>query len=153
MSKLKKTLFDKYNGFADKRIKKLESDSLFIVDDRSEGDYGADKKLFLWFCSVFAVVDTESSISVSLVGGVPRSAEIESWIVNNNCVFTEGNQIVMKFSLQKGEEFKLLDLASLFENIVAPGKRYSVPAYKYVCPRTANTLRKLAANLLLAWAT
>jgi len=46
---LKKALFEAYGGFADKRIKKLESGSIFVVDDRSDGDRGADGKLYGYF--------------------------------------------------------------------------------------------------------
>lgn len=41
MSSLKQRLLEEYDGFADKRIKKLESGSLFIADDRGGGDHGA----------------------------------------------------------------------------------------------------------------
>ena len=44
MSLLKQTLLDTYGGFADKRIKKIETGKTFIADDRGPGDYGADKE-------------------------------------------------------------------------------------------------------------
>ena len=56
MRPLKQALLDQYGHFADKRIKNNDRGSLFIVDDRGPGDHGADGKLFLWFCVIFAEV-------------------------------------------------------------------------------------------------
>ena len=51
MPTLKRVLFDTYDGFADKRVKKLENATTFIVDDRNEGGViGADKEPLSWFC-------------------------------------------------------------------------------------------------------
>jgi hypothetical protein len=144
---LKKALFDEYDGFADKRIKKLESGATFIIDDRTSGDHGADKRLFGWFCSIFADVESSTEVTVRLIGGVPINSSIKKWAQNNSYVLVEGDYPSLTFSLQKSQIEKLLDLATLIEQIVAPGVRYSEAAYKYVCPRTANSLRRLHSSL------
>ena len=77
MNTLKKVLFEEYDGFADKRIKKLETGSTFIVDDRTDGDQGADKKLFGWFCSMFVDVESSTSVTIRLIDGTSISSGIK----------------------------------------------------------------------------
>lgn len=151
MLSLKRKLFDEYDGFADKRIKKLESGSIFIADDRTTGDQGADKQLFLWFCRIFVEVTSESAVTVSLMGGIPLSAEVRAWISKNDFEFTEAPQPRLLLPLMPSRESKLRELASLFKQIVLPTKHYAVPAYKYVCPRTAHSLTRLANVLSATW--
>lgn len=43
------------------------------------------------------------------------------------------------------------ELAAYFRQIVRPGARYNTPNYKYVCPRTANSLEKLEKALDKIW--
>ena len=149
MGHLKKTLFDKYGGFADKRVKKLESGTTFIVDDRGHGDCGADKKLFSHFCLIFADLTNEPNVRVLMIGGVPHCSNVDAWFKKHASPYANG----FEFTLQPGEERKLLELASAIEGIVKPGSRYSVRAYKYVCPRTASSLRRLAKVLTNAGGT
>ncbi len=153
MSELKKALFNKFGGFADKRIKNLDKGTTFIADDRGRGDYGADRNLFLWFCSIFIDVKSESYVLVRLSGGVPWSSAIAQWAKSNNLEHRERPQTYIHIPISKGEEHKLNELASLLDAIVAPGERYEVAAYKYVCPRTAKSLRRLAKTLTSVWGT
>ncbi|MEK7764192.1 MAG: hypothetical protein AAB433_21680 [Nitrospirota bacterium] len=151
MSQLKKSLFAAYNGFADKRIKNLSKSTRFIVDDRKQSDHAADKTLFLWFCSIFVDVVAEDEISICLAGGIPTGASVTAWINANGDALNSTPQKALVFSVKKGSEPILSSLAAAFEAIVAPGKKYSVPSYKYVCPRTAQSLRRLANELHAAW--
>jgi len=77
MSRLKKALFDFYGGFADKRIKKLDKGTTFIVDGRSTSDLGGDRKPFATFCMVFADVVSEREVRVNLSGNIPVGAQVE----------------------------------------------------------------------------
>ena len=76
---LKGLLFDAYDGFADKRYKKLEKDASFIVDDRRQGDHDTRGQLFLWFCQMFAYVEDANTVRLSLIGGVPQSDAVSQW--------------------------------------------------------------------------
>jgi hypothetical protein len=149
---LKKVLYDEYEGFADKRIKHLERGSLYIVDDRSPGDYGADRQLFLWFCLIFADVLSETAVKITLRGGIPGAAPVKTWIAKNKVALAVTSKANLSFTIQSGQESKLVELADAIAAIVTPSKKYSVKAYKYVCPRTAGSLRRLARTLKLAWA-
>ena len=151
MLKLKKALFNAYDGFGDKRIKNLDKGSTFIVDDRSPGDYGADRNLFLWFCSIFVEVSSDAEVKVSLFGGVPVAPSVKAWAKANGAKLETSPRGQLVFHIKKGGQPALLSLATAMKGIVAPGKKYPVAAYKYVCPRTADSLTRLANELTSAW--
>ncbi|MBN9206676.1 hypothetical protein [Methylibium petroleiphilum] len=151
MQHLKKALFEAYDGFADKRIKDLEKSALFIVDGRGPGDYAADKSLFLWFCAVHVEVKSETQVVVRLSGGVPTSPGVKAWAKENGAKIQTTPVATLSVAVAKGSESILDSLASAIRAITAPGVKYSVAAYKYVCPRTAATLKELSAVLQAAW--
>lgn len=151
MNELKKTLFDNYDGFADKRIKNLDSGNLFIIDDRTEKDIGADKQLFPYFCLMFAEVQSDGTIKIILRGNVPMGPLVKKWISENNCEFIKAPQGSLSFVVEKGETKTLTDLAKAFHAIVAHGKRNKISNYKIVCPRTVKSLLKLRGVLSNHW--
>ena len=141
---LKKHLFDSLGGFADKRVKNLDKGNLFFADDRGRSDYGADKKLFYWFCAITVSVVAPDRVQVSLSGGVPCSEQIEEWAASN-CI---GNGKRFDFEINASATEPLVELAILVASIVRPGApRYKEKAYKYSCPRVSKSLRGLAAVL------
>ena len=148
MKILKQLLFEKYGGFADKRIKHLESGSKFIVDDRSGKDVGADRRLYSNFCMIFADVMSADEVRVSLSGNVPTSQAVRDWASSHNAV-QAGNTLDIQIS--KGQQSALRSLAKAIRAITARGAKYDVKSYKYVCPRTADSLEKLAGVLDSAW--
>ena len=147
-SELKQALFKAYDGFGDKRLKKIENDAPFIIDDRGPGDYGADKQLFPWFCLMFADVVDGSTVRITMRGGLPTSPSVNSWFASTKAEDYAGG---VQFHIASGEQDTLLQLADRIEAIVAPGKSYAVKAYKYVCPRVAHSLRELHKVLSSAW--
>lgn len=152
MLRLKEILFQNYGGFSDKRIKDLKKSSRFIVDDRTEQDYGANKKLYFVFCSIFVEVLSDDEVQVRLIGNVPISSEIEEWTEINEAVLQKDLEARLLFKIKKGNEGRLYDLAEKIMGIVAPGApRYNVPSYKYICPRTGRSLKRLAKVLEDAW--
>lgn len=154
MSRLKRTLFDEYNGFADKRIKRLDRGSTFIVDDRAESDVGADRHLLSYFCMIFAEVLSATEVKVSLCGNVPIGEGVRRWISSHACeMHAVGVQQSLSFMVAEGRQDSLGELANAIETVVAPSApRYEVKSYKYVCPRTARSLRRLERTLDTAWA-
>lgn len=148
VQKLKMALFAAFNGFANKQYKNIDKWSLFIVDDRTDGDHDAAGKLFLWFCQIFVDVKDGDHIEVSLRGGIPQSASVAAWLKRQKANDQFGGT---SFLIRKGEEDKLLELATLIGAIVKPGASYRVKAYKYVCPRTVQSLRKLHVVLKSVW--
>lgn len=151
MRSLKQALFDEYSGFADKRIKNLDIGSSFIIDDRTDGDIGADKNLLSYFCLMFANVESSKSISITLRGNVPMSPEVQEWVRKNKASLSSYRETTLSFKIAKGQQENLLHLASAIAAIVTPGRRYETPSYKYVCPRTASSLRRLSNVLNSVW--
>jgi hypothetical protein len=145
--RLKEVLFSKYEGFADKRSKNIDKGELFIIDGRGRSDCGADKKLFGWFCTMFAEVIDGKTVKVTLGGGVPRSQSVDRWIRDYGVEQGHG----LTFNVTPSDLAKLPQLAAAFRTIVRPGARYGVRAYKYVCPRTAAALDELHAVLAAHW--
>lgn len=149
-TEIKKTLFDEYGGFADKRYKKLDNDAPFIVDDRGRGDYDARGQLFLWFCQMFAFVEDANTVRLSLIGGVPQSSAVSDWCKAHGAeVHAAGVNHRVEICLTPDSLGDLPDLANSFAAIIK--RRYSVPAYKYVVPRTCASLTRLHGVLTKAW--
>lgn len=150
MGSIKERLFSEYNGFSDKRIKNLDKGKRFVVDDRSPQDFGVEG-LYSYFCKIFADVLTEDKVQVTLSGNIPTSQSINEWALRYEARKTEGINSHLSFIVEQGNEAVLNELAECIEAIVAPGKRYDTPNYKYVCPRTANSLRRLSNILSDCW--
>ena len=146
MSHLKQVLLETYGSFADERIKKIESGRTFIADDRSPGDYGADKDLLSYFCMVFVTVLNEELVKIGLYRNVPVSEDVKRWVSKVGGDFNPGTGMnqSLESEVKRGQQERLLELAQSLDAIVVPGApRYTVPSYKYVCPRTGNALRRL----------
>ena len=146
---LKQALLNHYGHFADQRIKNIDRGVLFIADGRGPGDHGADRKLFLWFCMIFAGVIDAGRVEVSLRGGVPKSASVNAWIQKHGAAGSDGSLV---FTVTPNDIGKLDELAAAFRFIVRPGApRYAEKAYKYVCPRSAAALDQLSRVLAGHW--
>jgi len=154
MLRLKRALFDAYGGFADKRYKRLESNSTFAVDAREEAGRDAQGKLYLWHCMIFADVKAADAVEVSLRGGVPVDPPVPEWASRVGAVLkTVGMQDSLQLTVTPSSLHLLTELADAVAAIVRPGgPRYSVKTYKYVCPKTAASLRRLRDVLGRAWA-
>ncbi|MBN9674664.1 hypothetical protein [Salipiger bermudensis] len=147
---LKRVFFEAYDGFADKRYKKLENNQPFIVDDRSRGDHDAQGQLFLWFCMIFAEVLDGDRIRVKLGGGVPQSARVSQWIAEHGGEIEEGHiGYSADFEVSEENLDDLLDLADRVGAIIRG--HYDTPAYKYVVPRTQASLLRLHDLLAEVW--
>jgi len=140
---LKQALFNEYDGFADKRYKKLDNNKLFMIDDRSPGDYGANGQLISSVCPMFASVESDERVRVVLRGNVPQSQGVKKWCQKHKAKLASKT---LEFDVTPESIGMLDELARTIESIVAAGA-YKVPSYKYVCPRVANSLRRLAKVL------
>jgi len=96
---------------------------------------------------MFADVLSDSEITLSLSGNIPTGPTIMRWLKRYH--LRAGNPL--EFKVKKGEQQMLTELANAFLAIVAPGVYYSVPSYKYVCPRTAASLERLKKVLDRLW--
>jgi|SRR5579864_607293 len=148
---LRKTLFGEY-GASDRRIKKIEKAIHFRVDE-CEGYTGADGKPLSHVCTIYAYVNNDGSLSVSLRGNVPVEEPVQRWIESEGygCVNTPVNRRAgLSLVLRKGEQHKLSSLAQAVLSVVR-GRGYGTPSFKYTCPRTAIGLERLRRVLDRVW--
>lgn len=144
---LKKALLAEYGSFADKRIKKLETGHVFVVDDRGRPDAAADGSLYGWFCMIFADVVSENDVEVTL-HNMPIDDAVRAWAQTHRAKLdVRGTSPRLSVVVTSGTAGSLDELALAIEAIVTPGRAYSTAAFKYVCPRTATSLRRLGATL------
>jgi len=144
---LKQALYNEYDGFADKRHKKLDSNNTFMIDDRSPGDHGADNKLLSYFCMMFASVESPRRVRVRLLRNVPSGQAVKAWAQKYRASSTSTS---LEFDVTPERLIMLDELARAVEAIVSAGG-YKIKSYKYVCPRVANCLRRLAGALRMQW--
>jgi hypothetical protein len=147
LRELKRRLLEVYDTFADRRIKNLDVGGRFIVDGRTDSDIAADGNVYGWFCSMFLDVDAADHVTLTMIN-VPLSADVEKWFAEN--AKPRGRDAV-EIKVPKGEQDKLLALASLLYRITAPGRRYEIRHYKYAVPRTVESLKRLRGALLKGW--
>lgn len=145
---LRRHLYDCYGSFADKRIKRIEKARTFIGDTRDEGGIASDGSLYGWFCGILVDVDSDTEVCVTLFGNIPRSSSVDD-VFEKLGVSVSASRI--EFEINKERVPILRELAEKIASIVAPGRFYSTPNYKYMCPRTAESLRKLAGYLEGYW--
>lgn len=143
----REVLFDKYDGFADKRVKNLALDRPFIVDDRGQGDLDTRGRLFLWFCPLYINVATKDKVALTIRGDMPMGAEVKKWLKDNKYKY-ENNGV--EIILTKKNIDTLVGLIKAIEVITQ--RRYPVPPYKYVVPRTVKSLTKLYKIIKQVWA-
>jgi hypothetical protein len=152
MAKLKELLFKEYGGFADRRIEDIEEGHLFAVDDRAAEDNAPDGNLQAYFCMIFADVISPTRLNVVLSGNVPDSDAVREWAERYDAQSTVGINGDLQLAVAKGEQSRLRELAEAIRSIVARGApSYAVASYKYICPRTAASLERLADILDKAW--
>ncbi len=102
---LKQALFKEYDGFADKRHKKLDSSKLFMIDDRSPGDYGANGAAARTIRSCAAVRPemNSSALSNALSISSPqnrRAAKIRQLATKPKMRFSGSFKNLLSFSLK-----------------------------------------------------
>lgn len=145
--RLKQILLDEYGHFSNKRIKKLDAGSQFIVDDRTKNDLGANGQVYSTFCTMFLDVRSGNDVILSLMN-CPTSPDIEKWFAANAIAIGQNGKAI---SIMKGEQDCTLHLEALVGLLASWGGRYDVPYYKYTAPRTSDSLRRLRLTLTKAW--
>jgi hypothetical protein len=144
---IKKYLYNKYGGFADKRYTNITDGNNYIVDKRvDQPNYNPTSA----DCLMFLYVLDNRKMRLSMSGNIPMTTIVKNYISEQSATISQkGNGI--ELTLTPENYSVLVDLARIIENIVAPGKRYSVPSYKYVCPEISVALHRLKDNLAYIW--
>ncbi len=142
-------LFQCYGAFSDRRIKKVSKGKRFIGDTRANGGIASDGSLFGWFCGIMVEVESDEKVTVTLSGSIPTSSAVDRLYALLGAL---PNDQPFNLSIKPTDISTLKQLAEEIEKIVAPGCRYKEAGYKYMCPRTADSLRVLAGYLETFWA-
>jgi len=112
------------------------------VDDR-ERDVAHE------FCNIALVVGEDSTHFTLNLYPAPISAglyeNVES-LGGTISVFQLGSSIELELSIK--EVTKIRELAKEIRRVVKRGQRYPNPNWKWICRRTANSLDRLASNLV-----
>jgi hypothetical protein len=146
---LKQTFFDEYGSFADTRIKKLDSGSLFIIDDRNpRKDFDAKEHPFPWFCLMSADVADQDTVLITLRGGdgVLVSPGVTAWLDAHGARRTNSD---IQFDVKRGSQGKISGLATAVRAAVKQRDRPS--SYYFTCPRVGSALDRVRAVLDRAW--
>ncbi len=146
---LKEALFDTYGGFADLRFKNIDKASRFIVDYRRRGD--GDPKVYGNSCLIIVDVVGAREVCVTLTNAVPQGPSVTGWARARRITLRDNE--ALSFTVRPDTTEDLRSLASAFLAIVARGKRYDKPHYKYSCPRTATSLEELVIVLERCWSS
>lgn len=142
-------LFGCYGSFAHKTIKDLRKSRRFIVDSRDTDGLASDGDYYGWFCGIWLDVESEHEVTITLENNTPKSPAVDSALES---LESEGSaQVAFRVTQEKLRDLR--HLADQIDEIVKPGQYYSTPSYKYMCPRTADSLRKVAGHLDDFWAT
>ena len=152
MIALRKHLYERYGSFADRRIKDPSKSNRFIADTRAENGIASDGSLYGWFCGIILLVDNDKQVELVFTGNIPSSVEVDRQFQQ---LHAESNgkdyNRTVTVSVGEAELPTLLALADAIEGIVKPGRRYDTPNYKYMCPRTAYSIREVARHLTDFW--
>ena len=94
---------------------------------------------------------SEGKVRVVLSGNIPTNQGVTDWIASHQTEFRNDGSY-LSFTVEKGQEHTVNELAELIESIVAPGgEHYDTGSYKYVRPRTAKSLRRFVNILKEYW--
>lgn len=145
---LKMFLLSRYESFADKRLKNVARGNGFIIDSRSDGGEGSTRSHLYTFCSMYLDVISNRSVGIRLSGNVPQSKSVAQ-LADKLDAESVPNSLSITVTPESLSTFR--NFANSIAAIAAPGKRYSVPSYKYVCPLTARYLIRVAQYLEEFW--
>jgi hypothetical protein len=141
MYQFKKYLFDAYGGFGDKRVKDITKDYSFKLDDQDSSDNHA------LFCGIFAKVIEGDVFELSLSNNAPINSKIKSIVKSKKGDIQEGQFSSIRITLTSKDYNFVSELANAIGELVAKGKKYSNPNWKWLCPRTAKSLKRFSEVL------
>ena len=114
------------------------------IDDQS----GFDR--YQGFCKIRVVVpNTEGDAFDLVMLPAPHSAAVAELVEEIDGEYRDhrdGKQIQLHLTVASGAVI-ITGLAKVIQGIIGRGQRYSDPNYKWICPRTANSLNRFAKEL------
>jgi len=142
-------LLEWYGEFADRRTRHVTKGRRFIANSRTD-DSGLTSggEFYGWYCGIWVDVESEDEVLIILEMNIPKSLAVDATLTKLEVV--RGFQSA-RFRIRPETLSLLYRLADQIGEIVAPGLRYPEPTYKYMCPTTAASLKRLANYLSRFW--
>jgi hypothetical protein len=113
------------------------------IDDENTGD------VHLGFCQIHATfADPEAANFTLELYNAPHDATVQELIAAHGGQFKaddQGATIVVPLNAKNAALIR--QLAKAIRRVVGRGRRYPVPNWKWICPRTAASLERLADHL------
>jgi hypothetical protein len=138
---LRRFLFERYNGFGDKRIRNVTLDRAIKIDDQSNDDRHDA------FCGIFVSVHDADRFTLSLTNNCPLNDGIVADVTTRGGQVRRESYPSLDVELSADDPVFVHGLAGSIRQLVAPGRRYATPNWKWVCPRTADSLDRFAHAL------
>lgn len=140
--KLKQYLFNKYGGFADSRIKKIEKCDRFKIDDQRPSDN------IELFCGIFVTIVSDDRFVLFLSNNAPKTKAIRELVKSKSgTIKTNRGYTQMEVELNVGDISFLRKLSALTKSIIAPGKKYSDANWVWRARRISESLDKFVEIL------
>lgn len=113
------------------------------IDDRQEMD------VYPGFCEIHVTAQAADGSSVLLeLSPAPYNPEVCEFVEELGGRVTQGSGgATIRLPLSHGEAGPIRDLARVIRRVTRRGQRYPDPNWKWICPRTAASLEKLAGVL------
>lgn len=116
------------------------------IDDQSQGD------VHLGFCQIHLSAQRSDDTSVLLeLSPAPHDAEVEEMVNRHGGHITHGSiGATIQLPLGPRDARRVRDLARAIRRVTRRGQRYPDPNWKWICPRTADSLERFAELLARA---
>lgn len=143
MSSLRDHLLDAYGGYADKRIKNRSLDRPIKIDD------GSPRDVYPHHCSIFVRVPDRTGETLTLtLQHCPHSPDLIALVNKHGGTATISEHgCDIRLNLNANQISTVTSLAIAVSKVTKRGNRYPNPNWKWIGPRTAGSLRRLAKVL------
>lgn len=139
---LKRHLFSEYGGFADRRVKDITKDRSFQIDDVGDYDVAGNP------CSISVRVTGEDVFTLSLRDNAPVKGVVEQMLKSRGGTVTRVRHSCHAQVELTASDHRFIDqIAKEIGALVGRGRRYENPNWKWICPRTRDSLRRFSSIL------
>ena len=143
VSSLRDHLLDSYGGYADRRIKNRSLDRPIQIDDKGPHD------VYPHFCTISArVPDRIGETLILTLQNCPCNSELMALVEKRGGTVTPSEHgPTIRLSIAVNHVGTVASLSHAISKMTKRRRRYSDPNWKWICPRTANSLDRLAGVL------
>lgn len=143
MTTLRDALLDAYGGFADRRFKDRDLDLAIRVDHRGPHD------VYPYFCSISVTVpDRDGEVLHLTLQHCPAGPEVQELVDElGGTVHPADFGATITLTLKLSQVPAIRRLAKAIRAVVGRGRSYDDANFRWICPRTADSLVALAKHL------